>query len=847
MTRFALIAGFLAAGAAGAAMTPGWSAYAGGDNDTDGVLAVTSDAAGNSFIGGFLGEGWMHTGTDTIFETSAYGRGFVARVSPQGGVDWAADFGGNDNYYDEVRALAAGSSALAAAGVTSGSPSDEGSHAFVAALDTDDGSVAWIVRIGNLDFAGTNGFSAVATDAAGYIYAAGHTTLPNQPCNVAGREVGGVVYGTNLQGRTDALVVKLNPDGAIVWRRYLGGVNADRATACLVAPDGSIFIGGETQSPGWASLPSGTPGIANPCGFLVKLNPDGSHCWSTFLGGSGQDAVTALAYDTATGSVCVGGRTLSADFRAGDPRLNSHAGGTDGFVMRLTDTNTAFRTEWCRFTGGGSLDDVTALAVRDGVIAAGGSTASGGWLPQASNAYQGGKDGFIMLLDSAGAVTVSAYVGGSRDDTLHALAATSAGLVSGGTTFSSSWVSGGFWDTWSKNEFWGGGDFGFVATWEVAETPDDVPPEIIAEPADVSVQEGQPVVFSVEATGTAPLTYRWYCDDLPIPGAESNAYTLAAASLADDNSAYCCVVSNAAGTATSRAALLTVTPLPQPVYATRVIDGSNVTITVTPPAGTMVWMGSEILPAGLELGALPSGANWDSDTRTLAYSGSGTNTAIFSYTLFGTNGIYALSGNVRFFLPAEIQAAVAGDTEVVFANVLRSVSGTAVTVIVTPPAGAVYVWSVEESLPEGLTPQNITGPGAAWDPATRKLTWVRLGSDGATLFYEVSGAPGTYELDGRATFGGPYETVGGDSSVTVPEPPPDVPAPDILAAAMTAGGFEITFVSIEDQQYMIQTNAVSGPDGWADCITVEGNSGTTSALAPLGGARLFYKVREKSD
>ena len=807
---------------------------------------MADDGAGNSYFGGVLGEGFMHTGAETGFATTGYGRGFVARVSSQGALAWVADFGGHDNFYDEVRGLAAGASAVAAAGVTRGSPSDEGTHAFVSSMNPADGGVDWIVRIGNQDYAGTNGFYAVATDAAGYVYAAGHTSLSGQPCNVTGYETGGVTYGTNLQGRTDAFVVKLAPGGSIVWRRYLGGAGDDRATACLVSPDGTVYVGGETRSPGWASLPSGAPGTDNPCGFLVKLDAGGAHVWSAFLAGSSQDAVTALARDAVSGSLYVGGRTLSADFRASDTRLNSHSGGTDGFVMRLTDTNTAFRTEWCRFTGGSAPDEISSLAAREGLIAAGGSTGSGGWLPSASNAWQGGKDGFIALLDSAGAVTSSVYVGGARADTLHALAATADGLVSGGATSSSDgWVGGGFWDTWSKDDSWGtAGDFGFVAAWAPG-AAQDVPPSITAEPADVTVQEGQPAAFSVSADGTAPLTYRWYRDGQLIPGAVSNAYTLAAALLSDDGSAYSCLVSNAAGTAASRAALLTVTPLPPPAaQAARLIDGGNVTVTVTPPAGTMIWLGDEFLPDGLVLDAVPAGASWDSGTRTLSYSGSGTNTAVFAYTVSASNGIYELSGSVRFFLPAETQVAVAGDAAVVFANVLRSVSGTSVAITVTPPAGEVFVWSVEESLPAGLEPRNITGPGAAWDAVARKLTWVYLGGAGATLTYEVAGEPGTYALAGRATFGGPYEAVEGDGSVTVPEEqPPEAPAPDILSAAVMAGSFHITFVSAGGQAYAVQTNAAPGPDGWADCVDVTGADGVTAAQAPLCGERLFYRVR----
>ena len=85
-----------------------------------------------------------------------------------------------------------------------------------------------------------------------------------------------------------------------------------------------------------------------------------------------------------------------------------------------------------------------------------------------------------------------------------------------------------------------------------------VPPQITQQPANIAILPGQPATFTVSATGTPSLNYRWQRDNSNISGAASTSYTLASPTLADSGATFRCVVSNACGTATSSAAALTV-------------------------------------------------------------------------------------------------------------------------------------------------------------------------------------------------------------------------------------------------------------------------------------------------
>jgi hypothetical protein len=93
-----------------------------------------------------------------------------------------------------------------------------------------------------------------------------------------------------------------------------------------------------------------------------------------------------------------------------------------------------------------------------------------------------------------------------------------------------------------------------------------VAPTIGTQPSSVSVVEGASATFSVVATGTN-LLHQWqrstdggatYAD---VPGATNASLTLTALNLADSGQRLRAVVSNSAGSVTSDAATLTVTPL----------------------------------------------------------------------------------------------------------------------------------------------------------------------------------------------------------------------------------------------------------------------------------------------
>jgi len=102
----------------------------------------------------------------------------------------------------------------------------------------------------------------------------------------------------------------------------------------------------------------------------------------------------------------------------------------------------------------------------------------------------------------------------------------------------------------------GGGDGG-------RDGPPALAPVITSQPVDALVFEGAPASFTVVAAGTEPLAYQWASSvgDGPwtdVPGATAASLHIAAVSLLQNDTILRVTVSNAAGSATSRAAMLSV-------------------------------------------------------------------------------------------------------------------------------------------------------------------------------------------------------------------------------------------------------------------------------------------------
>ncbi len=114
-----------------------------------------------------------------------------------------------------------------------------------------------------------------------------------------------------------------------------------------------------------------------------------------------------------------------------------------------------------------------------------------------------------------------------------------------------------------------------------------IPPSITTQPTNQTVTEGQAARFTVDATGTEPLTYQWKKNGVNISGATNGSYTTPPTTMADSGAIFAVVVTNVAGSVISNNATLTVNPAPIPPSITTqptdqtVSEGQTARFTVT--------------------------------------------------------------------------------------------------------------------------------------------------------------------------------------------------------------------------------------------------------------------------
>lgn len=152
----------------------------------------------------------------------------------------------------------------------------------------------------------------------------------------------------------DAFVTKIAADGSgMVYSTYLGGSASESSAdggAIAVDADGNAYVGGTTFSTNFPGASTSTIQPANGGGgrndgFVVKFNAAGSMLlYSTYLGGSTDDAVNGIALDVARNAYVVG-YTDSTNFPTASPMQAQRNGtggpGEDAFVSKINPAGSA--------------------------------------------------------------------------------------------------------------------------------------------------------------------------------------------------------------------------------------------------------------------------------------------------------------------------------------------------------------------------------------------------------------------------------------------------------------------------------------------------------------------------
>jgi hypothetical protein len=302
------------------------------------------------------------------------------------------------------------------AGVTAdGGPNDQATNAYVVKMNAAGTAVLWRNAFGS--FGNSDAVTAIAVDASGNAYVTGWT---NPVCCERGFPTRNPIQSTPAGG-FDAFITKFDTNGTMVYSTLLGGTGSDKATGIAVDSLGNIFVTGQTSSSDFPTSKPFQPGLhGNSDLFVTVLNPQGSaFIYSTYIGGSGDDAASGIAVD-ASGNAYVTGFTGSSDFPTSNPIRPAPAGGQDALVLRLNPAGSAL--DYSTYLGGGGDDRGYGIAVdsfRNAYVV--GTTNSSNFPTVAvfQSTLAGATDVFVTKINSTGSAFVySTYLGGSDDDAM---------------------------------------------------------------------------------------------------------------------------------------------------------------------------------------------------------------------------------------------------------------------------------------------------------------------------------------------------------------------------------------------------------------------------------------------
>ena len=183
------------------------------------------------------------------------------------------------------------------------------------------------------------------------------------------------VAGITADGGGDAVLLKFDSNGALLWERAWGGSQSDSAGAVVTHSDGSVYVAGRTTSFGPSSA-----GV-----FVLKFDSLGNLLWQRL-------------WDDAAGFEALAVTSDGSVYAASSKLRNNDLSQFDVMVLKLTPAGDLV---WARTYGAGEVVDARGgmAAASDGSIYTAGAiqAAKGGIVGIAALVLKIGADGSLLF------------------------------------------------------------------------------------------------------------------------------------------------------------------------------------------------------------------------------------------------------------------------------------------------------------------------------------------------------------------------------------------------------------------------------------------------------------------
>jgi gliding motility-associated-like protein len=302
--------------------------------------------------GGFLMGGYSIS--ETGYEKTQAGRGggdaWLVKTDGDGNVEWDRTYGGDT--LEEAFALRQLPNGDFLVGCTTYS-GQSGDKTEASRGDMD----FWIIRIdekGNKIWDKTIGgdyydqINDIELAPDGNVYISGGTrSKPNT----------GEVSGDTERGNVDFWLIKMNPDTRqILWNHRFGGTSYDFPYGLCVAGDGTVWMGGPSQSkeapPTASNNGKSAPFMGGTFdGWVVQVSPNGSKIRDVAFGGSGHDEIYFVKED-----IGESGRILLSGFSSSPVSGNKTEASRGSYDYWLQGITPGGEKKWEMVAGGSNQD-----------------------------------------------------------------------------------------------------------------------------------------------------------------------------------------------------------------------------------------------------------------------------------------------------------------------------------------------------------------------------------------------------------------------------------------------------------------------------------------------------------
>jgi len=265
-----------------------WNKTYGGSLDDRGYNIVQTQDGGYAIIGNS-----QSSDMDATQNAGSYDF-WMVKLTGQGVISWEKSFGyiGSDNGYSLLQTSDNGYLLTGVLDVTASGGAGNSKAALHAGGDY------WAIKLdgsGNTQWAKYFGgnlndtlYDAIQTPDGGYVLVGSSDSID--------------VDITNNKGSYDFWIVKINSSGVLVWEKTFGGSEIDSARGIVLAEDGNYVIVGDTRSSNVdISQNSGSADL-----WLIKITPEGILMWEKTLGGSSFDVGRAITKTQDNGFLIAG-------------------------------------------------------------------------------------------------------------------------------------------------------------------------------------------------------------------------------------------------------------------------------------------------------------------------------------------------------------------------------------------------------------------------------------------------------------------------------------------------------------------------------------------------------------